>query len=144
MSNEQTATDGNAKIRDQYEGFLASDDIGYNESGGKTVSPVIREYKPAGTVIDSKKQVVELPVLYFEKSPKGFVLNKTNERILKLVLGKDISKWPGNKITLGVGFVAAFGERDVPVIRVQPPKGIPLPFGVRKWLGKPKPSGGAR
>jgi len=134
-----TTTSGNPK-RDQYEGFIASDDIGYDNSGGQSVTLIIKSVAEPYTVTDSRGVVVESPVVYFEKAKKGLVLNKTNERICRLLCGKRYADWNGKEITLGVRFVNAFGERDVPVIRVVPPSGIPLPFGVRKWTGKERPS----
>lgn len=134
-----TAGNGNPK-RDRYEGFIASDDIGYDNKGGKSVTLTVKSVAEPCTVTDSRDVVVEDPVVYFEKTKKGLVLNKTNERICRLLLGKRYSDWEGKQIRLSVRFVNAFGEKDVPVIRVVPPPGIPLPFGVRKWTGKERPS----
>lgn len=133
-----TKPDVNPK-REAYEGFIASDDIGYTEKGGNEISLKIDHVSNDGSVIDSRGVIVEHPVVYFTGAKKGFVLNRTNERICRLLHGKRFADWTGKEITLGVRFVNAFGERNVPVIRILPPKGIPLPFGVRKWVGKERP-----
>jgi len=128
----------------QDEGFLDSVDIGYDTTGGKSVTVAIDHYKPAGEVKDASGTVVNKPVLYFAKAKKALILNRTNEKALILIHGKDRDKWQGQPVTLTVRFVNAFGQSDVPTIRVEPPKGLPLTFGMRKWQGKAKPSGGAR
>jgi hypothetical protein len=128
------------KKEPRHEGFIASDDIGYDNKGGNSVTLEIESTAEPGTVTDAKKATVQERVLYFKKAEKGLILNRTNERILRLLCGRKPSGWIGKTITLQVRFTDAFGEVDIPTIRIIPPKGVPLPFGVRKWIGREKPT----
>jgi hypothetical protein len=127
----------------KYEGFLDALDVGYNADGGNTVEVVISGYIPAGTLTDKTGKVVERPVVTFARATKAFVLNRTNEKAIILIHGKDREAWKGKAITLTVRFVNNAGHIDLPAVRVQVPKGLPMTFGMRKWQGKAKPSGGA-
>jgi hypothetical protein len=125
----------------QHEGFLQSDDIGYSNEGGKSYTLTIESVAKAGTVKDARGAVVDNEVVYFKGAEKGLVINRTNTRVLALLHGKDREKWKGKQVKLTVKFVNAFGETDVPTIRIEPPNTIPLPFAVRKWQGRDKPKG---
>jgi hypothetical protein len=58
------------------------------------------------------------PVLRFEGSEQGFVLNKTNADILVNILGTETSEWVGKRVELYPTKVQ-FGSKMVPAIRVQ-------------------------
>lgn len=124
----------------QLQGFLSADDIGYGHEGGNVISATIERIAEPGTVKDATGKVVDREVVYFKKATKALVLNSTNTRILRLTYGRDKAEWIGKPIQLTVRFVNAFGERDIPTIRVMPPDGVPLPFGVRKWAGRGTPA----
>lgn len=49
-------------------------------------------------------------VLYFQETPKGFVLNKTNAKRIAILHGKMTGGWNGKRITLYTEEVKAFGE----------------------------------
>jgi hypothetical protein len=49
-------------------------------------------------------------VLYFQETPKGFVINKTNAKRIAVLHGKMTGGWYGKKITLYTEEVRAFGE----------------------------------
>lgn len=124
---------------EQYQGYLQSDDIGYDNSGGKSVTVEIASVSAPGTEKDAAGKLIKNPVVHFKNAKKGFVLGRCNQRIIALLHGKDVRHWPGKSITLTVRFGDWFGEADVPAVRVIPPVGIPLPFGVRKHMGRETP-----
>jgi hypothetical protein len=132
-------TNHEPETQPRYEGYIASDDIGYTAQGGGSITLEIASISEAGTERDASGKTVGSEVLHFVKAKKGLVLGKTNGRILRLLLGKDTAKWVGARVTLTVRFINAFSERDIPTIRVTPPDGLPLPFGVRKWMGRERP-----
>jgi hypothetical protein len=61
------------------------------------------------------------PVLYFEDSEKGLVLNKTNANNIKVLYGSDTKDWPGKEIVL-FPTVTDFQGRTVDCVRVRGPK----------------------
>jgi hypothetical protein len=76
---------------------------------------------------------IEKPVLHFEESEKGLVLNKTNAQTIAAVLGSETDAWIGQQVVLYVAQVP-FQNRIVPSIRVRIAK--------RKAASK-KPAGAA-
>lgn len=124
----------------QHPGFLHADDIGYGPEGGKNMTLAIDRIAKRGTVTDARGNPVEEPVLYFRDHDKGLVLGANcNRRLLVLHHGRKSADWIGKPVTLTVRFLDCFGEKDVPAIRITPPDGTPLPFGLRKWYGREKP-----
>lgn len=65
-------------------------------------------------------------VVFFTKGKKGFCLNKTNAKIIrdKLKYGDDSEQWIGKPLTIYPTTCDAFGERNVPCIRVRAYPGI--------------------
>jgi hypothetical protein len=57
------------------------------------------------------------PVLYFDETDKGLVLNVTNAKTIQGLYGKHIEKWTGNKIVLFWTEVGFKGEMK-PAIRI--------------------------
>lgn len=101
----------------------------------KQYSLVIAKVYPRGTLKTKEGKSIDRNVLEFEKSAKRLVLNKTNERLCKLVIGSNkVSQWIGKSLTLyAVANVAAFGQRTC-AIRIRVPKDM-VPYGTRKHLG---------
>jgi len=58
------------------------------------------------------------PVLYFEKGPKGLVLNKTNAKTIVKAYGDDTTGWTGELIEIYPTRVP-FGDEEVDAIRVR-------------------------
>jgi hypothetical protein len=58
------------------------------------------------------------PILYFQKTEKGLVLNKTNAMIIASIYGPDTDNWMGKPVTLYATKVRAFGAVH-DVIRVR-------------------------
>jgi len=91
--------------------FLAADEL----QGEVTLT--IKEMKKEEAFNGKEKEVV--PVLHFEKTQKGLVLNKTNaELITKVLKSPFIEDWIGKQITLYSTKIKAFGEL-VDAIRVK-------------------------
>lgn len=57
-------------------------------------------------------------ILVFRESELQLALNKTNGICLREILGRDLSKWPGRKITLYKGAVESGSQRGEPAVRV--------------------------
>jgi hypothetical protein len=74
----------------------------------------------------------EKPVLYFKDKDKGFVLNKTNAKIIAKLYGDDTDDWIGKPITIYPTEVEFAGEM-VESIRVRSKAPVPA--------RKPAPAG---
>jgi len=94
---------------------------------GKNHSAVIRDV----VMEEMSQDDGEKPVLYFENSERGLVLNKTNANSVKEIHGPDTDDWRGKSVTLYTVKVQ-YGAKMVDGIRIQPvdpkdPKaGVPL------------------
>ena len=73
----------------------------------------------AGQVEGQKGEKQKRPIVYFKKTEKAMVLNKTNGKIIAGMYGKDTDEWTGMKITLFATTCDAFGD-TVDCIRVRP------------------------
>lgn len=123
----------------RFEGdFVESADLMRCPPVTKTIKAVV---KP-GSEKCANKRVIDRPIIEFEGSSKRFICSKTNERLIKAIYGPKTSEWAGKQVTLMVRYlIEAFGEPDVPTLRIVLPRGIPMPFSVRKWYGSEKPRG---
>ena len=65
------------------------------------------------------KKVDKRPIVYFEKTDKGLVLNVTNGRTIASMYGTTVEDWTGKRITL-FATTTTFGRATVPCIRVRP------------------------
>jgi hypothetical protein len=101
----------------------------------KQYTLTIAKVYPRGTLKTKEGKVIDRNVLEFDRSAKKLVLNKSNERLCKLVIGSNkASAWIGKQITLyAASNVAAFGQKTC-AIRIRVPKDM-IPYGVRKHLG---------
>lgn len=126
----------------QYTGnFLDASDIMKRGTISLTISGVVAP----GSERDASGKAIKPAIVSFEKAKKRLVLNKTNQKVIAMSHGSKASEWTGKQITLCVRYLAkAFGQSNVPVIRVVPPDGIPLPWGVRDKYGSEKPFGPQR
>ncbi len=66
------------------------------------------------------------PVLYFTKTAKGLVLNKTNAKVIVAAHGDSTDEWEGKPITLFPAMVDFRGD-TVEAIRVRIPKPAAAP-----------------
>ncbi len=134
-----TEADLDAKMRSVFEGnFLDASDI--MRSGNITVE--IAGLTAPGDDKDATGKVIDKAIIAFKGAKKRLILNKINSKIIAAMLGAQASKWIGQKITLTVRYLdKAFGQRDVPVIRIVPDDMAKLTFGMRKNYGTERPHG---
>jgi hypothetical protein len=101
----------------------------------------VKSVSAPNTEKDSDGALMEEPVIWFEEVPKGLVLGcKTNKRNVNAQLSTKAASWVGKKLTICARYLAnAFGEKNVPAIRVLMPPGIPLPWQSRGQMGKETP-----
>lgn len=121
----------------RYEGdFLESADL----MQSPPVTVVIEKVTPPMVEKDAAKKPIKHPILDLKGAKKRFVTGKTNERLIKAIHGKKASGWIGKSITLCVRYLPeAFGEKNVPTLRVQLPPGVAMPMQCRKFYGEEKP-----
>lgn len=119
--------------REPYKGdFIESSDL----MATAAVRLRIAEVFAPGTQKCATGRDIDRPVLTFVHVEKRWVVSKTNERLLKAIFGPKTTAWIGQDITLGVRYLReAFGERNVPTVRVIMPDGIPMPYAARKHYG---------
>lgn len=97
---------------------------------GRFVSPIDIDDKPATVKIrgfgeenlqswQKGSEARDRLIIYFEKTERGLVLNKTNFRKLVELFGWATENWVGKEITLAAGKTKAFG-RVVDTIEVRP------------------------
>jgi hypothetical protein len=122
---------------ERYEGnFLESADM---MTAGE-IRLTIKAIVPPNTERDSAKKLIKHPIISFEGTDKRLVCNATNERCIKSQFGSKAATWIGKQIVLRVNYLAeAFGEKNVPTLRVINPDGVPVPMAARKWMGQDKP-----
>ena len=130
MSNEDLD-----KIDPRYIGaFLEAGDLMERDFYTLTIDSIA---KP-DTEKDSAGKKIDKYVIGFKEARKRLIVNKTNFKMFTAALGKKLSGWIGKRIDLEVRVLKeAFGEKNVPVIRVRMPDGVEIPFGCRKHVGKP-------
>lgn len=108
-----------------------------------TVPPVrltIAGVTPPNTKSDSAGKVIKQPIIAFKETDKALVCGKTNIRCIKADHGSKPESWIGKTITLTVRYLReAFGEKNVPTLRIIPNN--PVPMGARKFMGYEKPLG---
>ena len=89
---------------------------------------------------DATGKSIDKAIVSFSGAKKRLILNKTNAKVIAMAHGKKPSAWIGQKITLTVRWLEkAFGQSNVPVIRVVPPEGTALTFGMRTKYGREQP-----
>ncbi len=115
--------------------FLYADDLAVNGKWAE-VTVEIAEVVPPGGITYANKRKTTKPTLKFKGKGKGWEIPKTQERLLSMMLGKDQSKWPGQKITLhAASGQTPFGEG--PFIRIRPTiRPALIPIGLRNWFGE--------
>lgn len=128
-----------AKDKEQWDLFngdwLFASDI---QGEKKTFVMEIAEVIPPGREKDKKGKIINKPILKFTIGHKRLILSKCNTTIIRSIYGAS-NKWAGKTIELTVRYLPeAFGEKNVPAIRVVHPTGA-LPYGVRKHYGQEFP-----
>ena len=128
--------------REQFVGdFVESADL----MRGDPVTLVIEDVIKPNTEKSADGRPIDRPIVVFEKATKRFIVSKTNERLIKAMHGSRPSEWKGKPLTLTVRYLeTAFGEKNVPTIRVVLSEGIPMPFSCRKHYGRATPYGATK
>ena len=80
----------------------------------------IKSVDDPDTVKSADKKLIDRPIVRFEGTNKGFILNKTNARAIGLAHGNEMGNWTGKKITIYATTCESFGKKDVPCVRVRP------------------------
>lgn len=122
-------------VRSAYEGaFIDAADI--MASGDVTLT--IKSVVAPNVENDATGKLIKRAIVAFANAKKRFILNKTNAKIIGMHHGSSASQWSGKRITLTVRILdEAFLQRNVPVVRVLPPVGVPLTVGMRRKYGEP-------
>jgi hypothetical protein len=82
-----------------------------------TIEKVVREM-----IIGTGGKKEECTVAYLT-GQKPWILNSTNQKTIEKIHNTPfIEDWAGKKITLYVAYITAFGEHNVPCLRVRPVK----------------------
>lgn len=133
MSN----TDLDRAVRERYEGaFIDASDIMASGDITLTIAGVIAP----GAEKDASGKIIDKALVAFEKAKKRLVLNKINEKIIAMMHGNKASEWAGKQIRLTVRYLdKAFGQANVPVVRVVPGDDKPMTFSMRKKYGSATP-----
>jgi hypothetical protein len=79
---------------------IDSNFIEHGDLDGREITLTIASVAAPGSVTRADKSKIDKPVLYFEKTRKGFVLNKTNMRLIRMLHGNEMDRWVGKDISL--------------------------------------------
>lgn len=127
-------------LEDRYEGtFLEAIDL----PEGVVAKVVIEALVPPDKEQDAAGNVIKKAILAFQGRKKRLILNKTNYRMLKVILGADPVKWIGQEVGITRRYLDAkhaFGVENEMCIRVIPSPGTPIPKSVRDFLGSRIPA----
>jgi len=122
--------------KEQEPGFLYADNLikrGVWSEFDVTIDEVIE----AGGLTFANGQTTNKPTLAFKGTSRKWVLPKTQQDLLKQMLGNTFDQWIGQKITLRPA-VCKTPQGEAPCVRVKPT--IPnrhIRIGVRKQFGEP-------
>ncbi|MCU7836134.1 MAG: hypothetical protein KZQ83_12910 [gamma proteobacterium symbiont of Taylorina sp.] len=98
--------------------FLAADDLPVDRDICLTIAGASIE-----KVTSPNNRVKDMVCLSFEKTPKKLALNRTNGRsIAKITRSTQVEDWPGSQVCLYRTTIKAFGDPQLPAIRVRLPK----------------------
>ena len=87
---------------------------------GKDATLTIASVTPPNEEKASDGKVIDRPIIRFEETDKGLIINKTNAKTIGLAHGNEMDDWTGKKITLFATTTDAFGKKNVPCVRVRP------------------------
>ena len=121
---------------EQEAGFLYADNL-IKQGVWSEFSVTIAEVIEAGGVKFANGQTTIKPTLVFKGTSRKWVLPKTQQDLLKQMLGNTFEEWIGQKISLRPA-VCKTPQGEAPCVRVKPT--IPnrhIRIGVRKQFGEP-------
>lgn len=120
----------------KYEGdFLEAADL--MRISGDHIEVEVSAVVGPGVEKDSRKKLIERPILSFTGKHKRLIIGKVNTRIMRAMFGTKASGWVGKKIKLCVRYGDWFGQKDVPTIRIV--CDVPMPWGSRQHYGREQP-----
>jgi hypothetical protein len=136
-ANDAGAANLDEIVKQQFTGnFIDANDI--RERGA--IELEVASVSAPGSERDATNKVIDKIVLRFKGAKKALICNKTNLKIIAAQHGTKASQWVGKKVTLTVRYLEkAFGQRNVPVVRVQPTSDGMMTFGMRKNYGAERP-----
>lgn len=100
-----------------YKLLFPSQYLGAHDLGGKDAVVTIK--KVVIEELKTERGSERKPIMYFDKTEKKLVLNKTNATSIAALYGKEVEGWYGKRITLYGAMVSAFGK-EAEAIRVRP------------------------
>jgi len=80
----------------------------------------IKSVSAPNSVKSADGKIIDRPIVYFEETDKGLILNKTNAKSIGLRHGNEMDNWSGKQITLYATTTDGFGKKNVPCVRVRP------------------------
>lgn len=119
-------------------GFLHADDLCVHDKYVQAKVKIASVYPPM-TIKAANGRLIPQAILEFEGKDKRLVLcSKTNHYCVAWACGStDTSKWIGREITLyPVILSEAFGDPNVPAIRVRVPEHAAIPKKYRPHFGR--------
>ena len=122
--------------KEQEPGFLYADNL-IKQGVWSEFDVTIDEVIEAGGLTFANGQTTNKPTLAFKGTSRKWVLPKTQQDLLKQMLGNTFDEWIGKKITLRPA-VCKTPQGEAPCVRVKPT--IPnrhIRIGVRKQFGEP-------
>ena len=122
--------------KEQEPGFLYADNL-IKQGVWSEFDVTIDEVIEAGGLTFANGQTTNKPTLAFKGTSRKWVLPKTQQDLLKQMLGNTFDEWIGQKITLRPA-VCKTPQGEAPCVRVKPT--IPnrhIRIGVRKQFGEP-------
>lgn len=124
-------------MADVFQGnFMDASDI----MGKGNVTVIIADVVAPKAEKDATGKLIDRAIIAFKSATKRLIANKTNLKIIASMYGNKPSEWVGKPVTLGVRYLEkAFGQANVPTVRVIPPADKPLTFGMRKHFGSETP-----
>jgi hypothetical protein len=86
------------KVSDAY----PSNFIGAGDLDGRPVTLTVERVADPNTVKREDGQKIDKAIIYFAEKPKGpgMIVGKTNARLIRMIHGNDMARWPGKKITI--------------------------------------------
>lgn len=140
-TNNQKPEEADDEVDNAIAGILSSEFVDSTDilSRGDTTVEIERVYAP-NKMKDSRGTPVNKPVIAFKGAKKKFIVGKTNLKLLAILFGPKTGPWKGQKVTLTVRYLdEAFGQKNVPTVRIKVDDESKIPHSVRKHYGRAVP-----
>ena len=109
-------------LTDNWRKVISSDTLGvYDLDPGQEITLTIKHVEECDVPDPKSGKARPMPVVRFEQTPKGLVLNRTNaKRITDLAGTNKLGQWGGIRVTLHHEEDRLFGGGRGPTLRVKP------------------------